>query len=239
MLTISSIPVLMKILLVHVYETEEVWSKWKQMEIFSVSLLMYMSRDMSKPTKWLCIRPVWSESSLCAQWVAKDPSFLHADSKDSDQTGRIPRLIWVFVRRTLTLLVLSCCSSHVEKALNSQYTSQFTREPDGHLPDIDSHPVSSMPDIDFTLPGIQKLLNNLNPTKASGPDLVPALAFKEIAPILCVWHIHVPIVLQHPPSSTRLEASQRHSCLQNLKRLQDQPGELQTSLTLNTCNVCK
>ena len=31
----------------------------------------------------LGIRPVWSESSLCAQWVAKDPSFLHADSEDS------------------------------------------------------------------------------------------------------------------------------------------------------------
>ena len=30
---------------------------------------------------------------LCAQWIAKDPSFLHADSKDSDQTGRMPRLI--------------------------------------------------------------------------------------------------------------------------------------------------
>ena len=25
--------------------------------------------------------------------VAKDPSFLHADSEDSDQTGRMPRLI--------------------------------------------------------------------------------------------------------------------------------------------------
>ena len=36
----------------------------------------------------LGIHPVWSESSLCAQWVAKDPSFLHADSEDSDQTGR-------------------------------------------------------------------------------------------------------------------------------------------------------
>ena len=35
----------------------------------------------------LGIRPVWSESSLCAQWIAKDPSFLHADSEDSDQTG--------------------------------------------------------------------------------------------------------------------------------------------------------
>ena len=27
-------------------------------------------------------RPVISESSLCAQWAAKDPSFLHADSED-------------------------------------------------------------------------------------------------------------------------------------------------------------
>ena len=43
----------------------------------------------------LGIRPVWSESSLCAQWVAKDLMFLHVDSKDSDQTGRMPRLIWV------------------------------------------------------------------------------------------------------------------------------------------------
>ena len=33
------------------------------------------------------IRPVWSEYLLCAQWVAKDPIFLHADSEDSDQTG--------------------------------------------------------------------------------------------------------------------------------------------------------
>ena len=44
--------------------------------------------------------PVWSESSLCAQWVAKDLLFLHGDSKDSDQTGRMPRLIGVFAGRT-------------------------------------------------------------------------------------------------------------------------------------------
>ena len=30
----------------------------------------------------LGICPVWSESSLWAQWVAKDPMLLHADSKD-------------------------------------------------------------------------------------------------------------------------------------------------------------
>ena len=48
----------------------------------------------------LGIHPVWSEPSLCAQWVAKDPSFLHADNADSDQTGRMPRPIWVFAGRT-------------------------------------------------------------------------------------------------------------------------------------------
>ena len=65
---------------------------------------------MTKPTKWPCakwrlrsamgIRRVWSESSLCAQWVAKDQNFLHVDSEDSDQTGRMPGLIWVFAWRT-------------------------------------------------------------------------------------------------------------------------------------------
>ena len=82
-----------------------------------------MSHDKTKNNKMsvrpaktqisLGIRQVWPESSLCAQWVAKDSSFLHADSEDSDQTGRMPRLIWVFAGRTVTLLVLSCCGSYI------------------------------------------------------------------------------------------------------------------------------
>ena len=44
----------------------------------------------------LGIRPVWSASSLCVFWVAKDPMILHADIEDSYQTGRMTRLIWVF-----------------------------------------------------------------------------------------------------------------------------------------------
>ena len=55
-----------------------------------------LSEDSDQPG--LC--PVWSESSLGTQWVPKDPGFLHADSEDSDQTGRMPRLIWVFAGRT-------------------------------------------------------------------------------------------------------------------------------------------
>ena len=40
-----------------------------------------MSHTMTKPTKWP-VRPVWSESSQCAQWVTKDPRFLHVDIED-------------------------------------------------------------------------------------------------------------------------------------------------------------
>ena len=82
----------------------------------------------------LSIRPVWSESSLCAQWVAMDPRFLHADSEDSGQIGRMPRLIWVYAGRTLTLLVLSCRGSynhlswiHVRHSTTDHYTTVINR----------------------------------------------------------------------------------------------------------------
>ena len=90
---------------------------------FVIQILSLLSHLLTKPTNWhmrpaktqisLGICPVWSESSLCAQWVAKDPSFLHADSEDTDQTGWMPRLIWVFAGRTVILLVLSWGGSFV------------------------------------------------------------------------------------------------------------------------------
>ena len=46
----------------------------------------------------------------------KDPMFLHADSEDSDQTGRMPRLIRGFAGRTVTLLYLSCRGSNVNQS---------------------------------------------------------------------------------------------------------------------------
>ena len=73
-----------------------------------------MSLRLAKTQIGLGIHPVWSESSLCAQWVAKDSSFLHTDSEDSDQPGRI----WVFAGRTLILLVLSCRGSIIIDYVN-------------------------------------------------------------------------------------------------------------------------
>ena len=72
---------------------------------------------MTKPTKWhvrpaktqisLGIRPVWSESSLCA-WRKLGSLATHwVQSEDSDQTGRMPRLIWVFAGRHFVGFVVS------------------------------------------------------------------------------------------------------------------------------------
>jgi hypothetical protein len=51
-------------------------------------------------------------------------------------------------------------------------------------------PETPMSDFEFTSNGIEKLLSDLNPSKASGPDLLPTRIIKlvasEIAPVLSV-----------------------------------------------------
>ena len=74
-----------------------------------IGTVYYMSRNMTKPTKWLCaqrrqislgICPVWSESSLSA-WRKLGSLATHSvHSEGSDQTGQMPMLIWVFAGRT-------------------------------------------------------------------------------------------------------------------------------------------
>ena len=70
-----------------------------------------MSVRPAKTQISLGIRPVWSETSLSA-WRKHVSLATHwAHREDSGQTGRMPRLIWIFAGRTVTLLVLSCRDS--------------------------------------------------------------------------------------------------------------------------------
>ena len=84
-----------------------------------------MSRLMKQTTKWhvhqaktqinLGICPVWSESSLSA-WRKLGSLATHwVHSEDSDQSRRMPRLIWVFAGRTVILLVLSWGGSYANE----------------------------------------------------------------------------------------------------------------------------
>ena len=60
---------------------------------------------------WVLSYPLSAQRRLWSVWADAQADLSH--SEDSDQSGRMPRLIWVFAGCTLTLLVLSCRSSDV------------------------------------------------------------------------------------------------------------------------------
>ena len=101
-------------------------------------LLSWPTEPPHDKTNKMTLRPVKTQinlastqsdqSSLCAQWVAKDPTFLHADSKDSDQTGQMPRLIWVFAEHTVILLVLSWGGSTQNLSFRTDGLSRFDED---------------------------------------------------------------------------------------------------------------
>ena len=97
-----------------------------------------------KTNKMICApskdRSAWaatqSDQSLqCGQWVVESPMFLHVDSQDSDQTGRMPRLIRVFagrkghyvgfVMRRLILLQVKCEVSCNDTYLSTKIKAEF------------------------------------------------------------------------------------------------------------------
>ena len=63
--------------------------------------------------------PVWLESSLYAPWVAKDPSFLHADSEDSDQTFRLAHMQFCWFCHVAAHI--NKCRLHNTKHANNSY----------------------------------------------------------------------------------------------------------------------
>ena len=67
---------------------------------------------MTKSTKWnvrhaethISLSLISSDTSMCAKRAAYDLKYFHADSKDSAQTRRMPRLIRIFVGRLCYLV---------------------------------------------------------------------------------------------------------------------------------------
>ncbi len=74
-------------------------------------------------------------------------------------------------------------STNREKAtiLNNQFQSVFTKERTDEIPKMKSPRAATMPDVTITSKGVQKLLENLKPSKAAGPDQIPARLLKTFA----------------------------------------------------------
>ena len=72
--------------------------------------------------------------------------------------------------------------------LNEQFTSVCSQENTTAPTELEGDHFLSMPKLNIEVTGVEKLLQNLNPGKASGPDSVPnrilKLCAKELAPML-------------------------------------------------------
>ena len=69
--------------------------------------------------------------------------------------------------------------------LNHQFASVFTKENLQNLPQLDPNKYQKMPDITIDQCGVLKLLQQLNPHKASGPDIISTKLLKELATEIC------------------------------------------------------
>ena len=110
-----------------------------------------------------------------------------------------PKTFWSYVKlmKTENLGIpalrsqTKLCTTDVEKAqaLNEQFQSVFTPKSSEPVTVKPNSPFPSIPDIHIHPDGVAKQLNNLNPSKASGPDELPPRFLKlvadDLAPALC------------------------------------------------------
>ena len=117
----------------------------------------------------------------------------------SDTFKENPKKFWAYVKSIgkeasgVSPLKYKDCflksdSTSKAKILNEQFVSVFTKEDTSSLPDKGPSPYPSMPNIEVNWKGVHKLLKELKPYKAAGPDSIPAFILKaaadELAPIL-------------------------------------------------------
>ena len=74
------------------------------------------------------------------------------------------------------------------EALSNQFSSVFTHEDRSAIPEPEGVSIPPLPDLTIYKEGVLKLLQNLNPNKAQGPDNIPQWILQscaeEIAPVL-------------------------------------------------------
>ena len=83
---------------------------------------------MTKPTKWLASsedsnQPGHPPSLIRVLAVRMKKAWvLSYPLSAQDETGRMPRLIWIFAGCTVTLLVLSCRGSYLDNTIQTSFT---------------------------------------------------------------------------------------------------------------------
>ena len=77
--------------------------------------------------------------------------------------------------------ILHADSATKAEILNKQFSSVFTQEDLDHIPAPSGNSFPSITNIEISAAGVAKLLQNIKPNKASGPDNIPCRLLKELA----------------------------------------------------------
>jgi hypothetical protein len=77
------------------------------------------------------------------------------------------------------------------EALSQQFVSVFTEENMTNQPDLKGNPSPDISRLEISEEGVKKLLSNVNPKKANGPDNIPNRVLKDcatnIAPYVTIY----------------------------------------------------
>ena len=71
--------------------------------------------------------------------------------------------------------------------LNTQFSSVFTMDDDLVLPNMGTNLYPNIPTIEFDIPGIVKLLSELDPSKSPEPDHIPVKSLKPLAAEIALY----------------------------------------------------
>ena len=99
------------------------------------------------------------------------PFWSYVKARRQDNTGVAP------LKKGTTLFSDSTTKA---KILLDQFCSVFTKDDGSQLPKMESAPYPGLTDL-FIKTGAAKLLRNLNPAKACGPDNIPSRILRECA----------------------------------------------------------
>ena len=84
-----------------------------------------------------------------------------------------------------------CSSQGKAEALSQQYSNVFTTEDLANIPEIEGDPFPTIDDLKIDNEGVRKLLDDINPKKASGPDGVSSHILKELCHELAPMISHI------------------------------------------------
>ena len=143
----------------------------------------------------------WSYFNTLKKQMQRDSrstyqSYVNDLISDADSTN--PKKFWSFIKNQrcdnsgVAPLIKNGLlqSESLAKAniLNAQFVSVFTSEDTENIPDLGTSPHPVVPEFNIDCAGVEKLLHNIKPHKASGPDELPAhllkLGASELAPAL-------------------------------------------------------